>query len=865
VVKAGSQRRSESAGFRFKMVGRATRRRRMRRFSAATLLVMAVSLAGAAASLATSSTFTGTVSSTGTVSKSWSINVTDTNTKITASLDWTTTSANLDLFLVGPGSTATIAKAVSTTNRPETISYQPTVTGTYKLRVKATSGTSAYTLSANYNTPSGGGGNPTPPPTGPPTDWPMWHYDPLHLGVSADSTIGAGNASGLGLDWAVNTGAPSYTTPVVYHSSALNKTLVYSANQLGSMSAYNAGTGDRQWVLQLGASIQSSPAVLNNVIYFGANDHKLYAVNASTGSVLCTYTSPGVISSSPVVVNPDGNGLVVYFGENGLLGSDDGGAEFAVNAVDPNSATDCSLKWTFDSFGNPPGSQPLAGSWSPPAFATDKNGRALVVFGGSSPDCEVYAVNALTGQLAWQFPTQKFSQDNDVGAGPTIAPPGVNGFADGVVYVAGKDRILYALNLRTGAEIWEFSIKNDQPQVGGATRSTAILYNNQLYVGYGDGLLALDAVNGTKLWETQTVPPAQWGTGNNPAAEVISSPAMTGSSSPGGRALFFSDMFGKFRAVDTSGTQLFNYSTGGFIYGSPVIANGHVYTTSSDGFLYAFAPGGAIGPKPDTNITSPADGASVPNTGTIAISGTATDNSSVSAVNVAVKNKATGQWWNAPTQTWSKTYQEAPATLSTPGAPSTNWTSAFSAPMDGGTFVIQASAVDGGGQHDPTPDSHTVTVAANGNPPDTTITSPVYRQVFHFPLNAVGHFDCDSPQPPCAITITGTATDSGGAHPGVQQVRVTVRNIEHSEYYCGPNPSNLEGGGCWSPTTVINSATLASPGATSTTWSLTFQAYDHPHKYRIVAWAVDKDGEQDPIRASVGRICLRVPGDNTCA
>ena len=181
-------------------------------------------------------------------------------------------------------------------------------------------------------------------------------------------------------------------------------------------------------------------------------------------------------------------------------------------------------------------------------------------------------------------------------------------------------------------------------------------------------------------------------------------------------------------------------------------------------------------------------------------------------MNVAVKNKTTGQWWNAPAQTWSKTYQEAPATLTSPGAASTNWTSSFTAPMDGGTFVIQASAVDGGGQHDPTPDTHSVLVAANGNPPDTTITSPVFRQVFHFPVNSItGRFDCDSPQPPCLITITGTATDTGGAHPGVQQVRVTVRNIEHSEYYCGPDPSNSEGGGCWSPTTVVNNATLASP------------------------------------------------------
>jgi hypothetical protein len=46
---------------------------------------------------------------------------------------------------------------------------------------------------------------------------------------------------------------------------------------------------------------------------------------------------------------------------------------------------------------------------------------------------------------------------------------------------------------------------------------------------------------------------------------------------------------------------------------------------------------------------------------------------------------------------------------------------------------------------------------------------------------------------------------------------------------------------------------------------MTFQIYDHPHKYRIVAWATDKDGENDPTRFVIGRICLRNPGDNTCA
>ena len=333
--------------------------------------------------------------------------------------------------------------------------------------------------------------------------WKMFHHDARHTGVSGDNTFGVGNAGNIGLDWAVNTGSASYTSPVVARSATLGKTLVYAANQMGALSAYNADTGVRQWVLQLAASIQSSPAIVNNVIYFGANDHNLYAVNASTGAVLCHYMTPGNISSSPTVANPDGHGLVVYFGENGLTGADDGGAEFAINAVDPNAAPDCSLKWRFTGFGSPPGSATLAGSWSPPAFGTDKNGRHLVVFGGSSPDCAVYALDALTGQLVWRFQTRIFAQDNDVGAGPTITPPGVNGFKDGRVYVGGKDRIFYALNLRTGAKSWQFSIRNDAPSVGGATRSTAAVLKTRVYVGYGAGVYALSALTGAKLWRSQ--------------------------------------------------------------------------------------------------------------------------------------------------------------------------------------------------------------------------------------------------------------------------------------------------------------------------------------------------------------------------
>jgi hypothetical protein len=69
---------------------------------------------------------------------------------IDASLDWTNFSANLNLFLTPPGTTTAIASAASSSSRPEQLTFQPSVTGTYKLRVKAASGASDFTLDVGY-------------------------------------------------------------------------------------------------------------------------------------------------------------------------------------------------------------------------------------------------------------------------------------------------------------------------------------------------------------------------------------------------------------------------------------------------------------------------------------------------------------------------------------------------------------------------------------------------------------------------------------------------------------------------------------------------------------------------------------------
>jgi outer membrane protein assembly factor BamB len=64
-------------------------------------------------------------------------------------------------------------------------------------------------------------------------------------------------------------------------------------------------TGTVKWKYLTGGYVRSSPAVANGVVYIGSSDGSLYALDASTGAVLWSYTIGGglPVFSSPTVVN----------------------------------------------------------------------------------------------------------------------------------------------------------------------------------------------------------------------------------------------------------------------------------------------------------------------------------------------------------------------------------------------------------------------------------------------------------------------------------------------------------------------------------------------------------------------------------
>jgi hypothetical protein len=100
---------------------------------------------------AQAATVSGVVDATGVTAPQWHDTYFSTAavTTISASLDWTNTRANLDLFLFrrrSDGSWANLAWANSATARPEKISYANAAPGEYRLGVQAKTGASAYTL-----------------------------------------------------------------------------------------------------------------------------------------------------------------------------------------------------------------------------------------------------------------------------------------------------------------------------------------------------------------------------------------------------------------------------------------------------------------------------------------------------------------------------------------------------------------------------------------------------------------------------------------------------------------------------------------------------------------------------------------------
>jgi len=161
--------------------------------------------------------------------------------------------------------------------------------------------------------------------------------------------------------WSTLTGGAVDSSPTVVNG------IVYVGSDDGSVYAMNATTGQIVWKTDTGAAVDSSPTLVSGTIYVGA-DNGLYAIAASTGQILWK-TTVAAFNSSPTVVN----GVVYVGGTDGFY------------AVDANTGAVIWKTNTFPTTG-------LAYNSSP----TVVNGQVYV-----GADNGLYSIEAATGKITW--------------------------------------------------------------------------------------------------------------------------------------------------------------------------------------------------------------------------------------------------------------------------------------------------------------------------------------------------------------------------------------------------------------------------------------------------------------------------------
>ena len=531
-------------------------------------------------------------------------------------------------------------------------------------------------------------------------DWPELHLNSQLDGYAANGTVSTANAATLGVHWATDLYAAVLDSPAIAFDSATGQTLGYVGTDSGDFFAIDMATGNIVWSVQLAGAVQSSPLVSDGAVWVGTRTSPtIYKLDATTGAVDCSQKlASGMLFSSPVAATPPGGTASVYFAD--LISGNTAGKVLSI------SAATCATQWNFHSY------KLASSSWDPLTYAIDATGEPLVLFGSADPDDAAYALDAVTGKQVWRFMTAG-TGDDDVGSGLTVSPPGANGFADGAVYVPGKDGFVYALDLATGTQIWKASLGT----FGGTPNeslSTAALDGTNLVVGDAVGVTDFNAVTGAVIWSHQDPTTSQISPPG--PSEVISSPAISGPA--GQEVVSYTDLSGAFRVLSlATGTQLYQQQTGSWISASPAVSNGDILFGSSDGFLYDMEAGSG-NDTPATAITSPALYSTVANPGgDLTVSGTAADSAGVAAVVTAVRQGGPdGMWWDAATSTWSATPVSEQATLVSPGATSTGWSVSFPVPPSGNGYRVDAYAVsvDGPSARPAADDEFFVSPAAGG-------------------------------------------------------------------------------------------------------------------------------------------------------
>jgi outer membrane protein assembly factor BamB len=351
--------------------------------------------------------------------------------------------------------------------------------------------------------------------------WPMFGHDPEHWGNSTSHAPVNGT-----ILWSRTISSAISSIAIINSTSsaAVINSKVFIGTTDGTFYALDANEGTILWSNATARSPLDSPAVSDNMVIIGAENHMIYAWDVNGSSIWSNHTN-NPIHSSPTV-----SGNMV------LIGS--GSAVYAFNKTN-------GYKLWQTRYGTITGEVDS----SPAVIGQDSNGTVFV----GDWDGVVYEINETDGNVV----NSKLAGygGNSILGSPTIAY--------GEVFVGAKNGSIYAYNMDLKDQ-WNNS-------AGGEIESSPAVADGMVFVGSSNGLYAFNARTGTLIWK------------NTDCSIGYSSPAVAD-----GRVYVGTNDNKTLALREADGALVWSYNTGGIVDSSPAILNDTLYIGSNDGKIYAF-------------------------------------------------------------------------------------------------------------------------------------------------------------------------------------------------------------------------------------------------------------------------------------
>jgi len=448
-------------------------------------------------------------------------------------------------------------------------------------------------------------------------DWPKFLHDLNNSAHSGETGISSSNVRTLKTKWTFSSGYEFSASPAI--ATVNGTSMVFLGAWNANFYALNAVTGKKIWSFTVdlvppcrtnSCRIASSAAVdtANNLVFFGAENAYLYALNATTGALVWKQQLGDPHNGAEVWSSPTFfNGMVFV----GLASHND--APCVIGLVNAYNELNGNPVWSFPTIDQStcPGGTCLGGAVSSSLAIDSTNGIVYAGTGGPGAKCTpptqnatlypdaVLALNASTGTLLNYYLAAKNDQENDdFGSSP-------------ILHTTGR------VNQCTGENTFDYWV-TDMNELGDifvlerkAGGLTGTVQTIQRSVGFNasSGFLAMTNITQCGAGKQQTdymnniFAPDRSGVlltlfQNHTGKAVVKDDAKASKKPLFGAPAIIKDivLFGgqdKHLYVSrTNGSNLLSFKVKGPVYGGVAISNNRVYFATSLGYLYCMSPNG---------------------------------------------------------------------------------------------------------------------------------------------------------------------------------------------------------------------------------------------------------------------------------